>query len=45
MSHQVLSNQQFNLQPDLPAEKSIDSPDPENIIPEKEDQDVGQKPN
>jgi len=45
MSHQVLSSQQFNQQPDLPAEKSIDSPDPQNIVPEKEDQDVFQKPN
>jgi hypothetical protein len=45
MSHQVLSPQQFNTQPDLPVEKSIDSPDPQSVIPEKEDQDVGQKPN
>ena len=45
MSHQVLSPQQFNTQPDLPVEKSIDSPDPQNIEPEKEDEDVFQKPN
>jgi hypothetical protein len=45
MSHQVLSPQQFNMVPDLPVEKSIDSPDPQNIEPEKEDQDVGQKNN
>lgn len=44
MSHQVLGRQ-FKSQPDLPVEKSIDSPDPENVIPEKEDEDVGQKPN
>jgi hypothetical protein len=45
LSHQVLSQQQFNTQPDLPEEKSIDSPDPQNVIPEKEDEDIGQAPN
>jgi hypothetical protein len=45
MSHQVLSSQQFAGVTDLPAEKSIDSPDPQNVIPEKEDEDVGQGPN
>ena len=33
------------MEPDLPEERSIDSPDPENVIPEKEDEDVYQKPN
>lgn len=46
MSHLVLSTQQFGKSDqDMPVEKSLTSPDPENIIPEKEDEDVGQKPN
>jgi hypothetical protein len=45
MSHQALSPQQFAGVPDLPEEKSIDSPDPQNVIPEKEDEDIGQKAN
>ena len=45
MSHQVLSNQQFAGVTDFSEEKSIDSPDPENVIPEKEDENIGQKPN
>jgi hypothetical protein len=45
MSHQALSPQQFAGVPDLPEEKSLDSPDPQNVIPEKEDEDIGQKPN
>jgi hypothetical protein len=44
VSHQVLGRQ-FSSQPDLPEEKSINAPDPQNIIPEKEDQDIGDKPN
>jgi len=46
VSFQVLSPRQFvPSDRDLPVEKSIDSPDPQNIEPEKEDQDVYQKPN
>jgi hypothetical protein len=44
-AHQVLSSRQFSGVADLPEEKSIDSPDPQNIIPEKEDEDIGQAPN
>lgn len=46
MSHLVLSPQQFpSPDQDLPVERSLTSPDPQNIEPEKEDQDVYQKPN
>jgi hypothetical protein len=45
MSHQVLSSRQFSGMADTQEEKSVDSPDPENVIPEKEDQQIGEKPN
>jgi hypothetical protein len=43
MSHQVLSSQQFSGYADTQEEKSVDSPDPQSVIPEKEDDNIGQK--
>lgn len=44
MSHQVLGRQ-FSGFADTTEEKSVDSRDPENVIPEKEDENIGEKPN